>query len=233
MIIRDDHKTNNSLRTDYKTIILDLFIFAILCIGKFNPFSLPFSNTTIMLLFACYSLWARGLAWKNVGLKNPTSWMRVISVSLLAAILIVTLFIWMILPFATWLTGKAIDFSVFESLRGNFSLLLQNIALVWIFAAFAEEMIFRGYLMNRLVDLIGSTTVGYIIALILSSVIFGAAHTYQGTTGMINAGLIGFLFGSLYLLSKRNLWAVIICHGLVDTMFMILVYLNLEGNLFN
>ena len=93
-------------------------------------------------------------------------------------------------------------------------------------------MIFRGYLMNRFADLFGSVFWGWVASLIISSVVFGAAHSYQGLTGMITSGTTGLLIGVLYLSSKRNLWSAIICHGLIDTAFFIFVYLSLDAKLF-
>ena len=49
---------------------------------------------------------------------------------------------------------------------------------------------------------------------------------------MLNSGAIGFLFGSFYLISKRNLWPAMICHALVDTTFFAIVYLGLDTKLF-
>jgi membrane protease YdiL (CAAX protease family) len=74
---------------------------------------------------------------------------------------------------------------------------------------------------------------GWTAALVLSSAIFGSAHYYQGLTGIINAGTIGLLIGILYLFTGRNLWAVILCHGLVDIIFFIIVYLNLDSKILN
>lgn len=229
---QDYYQTDELPRAGYKIVILELVFFVTLCLGEFSFFGLPFSSTSIMLLFAFYSLWVRGLRWKDLGLEKPQSWWKTILYGFGAAALIVIAFIWVILPIATWLTGKAIDFSIFEELHGNLPLFIQNIFLVWIFAAFGEEMIFRGYLMNRFADFFGRAFVGWTVPLIISSVIFGAAHSYQGVTGMITSGTIGFLIGVLYLFSKRNLWSAIICHGLVDTTFFTLVYFTLDTKLF-
>ena len=206
-------------------------VLSTLCFGKFTPFGLPFGNTAIMLLFAWYTLWARGLRWRDVGLHKPSSWLMTVLSAACVALIIVGAFIWIILPLATRLTGKPIDFSVFNAMHGNFPLVVRQLIPTWVFAGGAEEMVFRAYLTNRLADLFGKTSVGWASALFISSVIFGAAHTYQGVTGMLNSGAIGFLLGSFYLISKRNLLA---CndHALVDTTFFAIVYLGLDTKLF-
>src|SRR5512132_3247992 len=149
--------------------------------------------------------------------EDPSSWLMTVLSAACVAVIIVGAFIWIILPLATRLTGKPIDFSVFNAMHGNFPLVVRQLIPTWVFAGGAEEMVFRAYLTNRLADLFGKTSVGWASALFISSVIFGAAHTYQGITGMLNSGSIGFLLGSFYLISKRNLWPAMICHALVDT----------------
>jgi hypothetical protein len=228
----EDHPLDDSSRVRYPLIILELAFFLTLCFGKFKPFGLPDSNTAIMLLFACYTLWVRGVRWRDIGLRKPTTWLRTIILAVCAAAVIVGAYIWVILPLATRLTNKPIDFSVFKPLHGNLPLVAQYLIPTWFLAGGGEEMVFRAYLMNRFTDLFGRSAIGWSAALLASSVIFGAAHTYQGITGMLTAGIVGFLLGGVYLFRKRNLWPAMICHALVDTTFFTIVYLGLDTKLF-
>jgi membrane protease YdiL (CAAX protease family) len=43
-------------------------------------------------------------------------------------------------------------------------------------AAFGEEMVYRGYLMNRVADLFAKSRTGWIISLLGVNVLFGFAH---------------------------------------------------------
>jgi membrane protease YdiL (CAAX protease family) len=43
------------------------------------------------------------------------------------------------------------------------------------------------------------------------------AVTYQGSAGVIAAGVAGVLYASFYFLSGRNLWVTVLAHGLLDT----------------
>jgi hypothetical protein len=87
----------------------------------------------------------------------------------------------------------------FRALTGNLKLTLIFPALTWTLAAFGEEMVYRGYLMNRVADLFNRTQRAWIISLIAVHVGFGIAHTYQGLTGVIDEGLSGLLLGLIYL----------------------------------
>jgi membrane protease YdiL (CAAX protease family) len=106
------------------------------------------------------------------------------------------------------------------------------LAQAWTLAAFGEEMVFRGYLMRRVTDLVGDTRLGWAVALVTSSALFGWAHRYLGWAGVIATGTIGSLMGLLYLYARRNLWTVIICHALVDTVALLAIYFDRSSLLF-
>lgn len=79
-------------------------------------------------------------------------------------------------------------------------------------AAVAEEVLFRGYPMERLEEISGSRT----LAAILSCGIFSLAHvSVWGWAHLILAGFGGICLTVLYLW-RRNLWVNIIAHFIVD-----------------
>ena len=96
-------------------------------------------------------------------------------------------------------------------------------------ASIPEEIIYRGYLLGRLAELFGGDRRAWAISLILGSALFGLLHFYQGIGGIVITGFVGFLFGLVYLLVKRNLWVTIIAHGLIDTISFIALYFGMVG----
>ena len=60
-------------------------------------------------------------------------------------------------------------------------------------AGFCEEIIFRGYLQRQFAAFGKSTLVG----VLLSAVIFGASHGYEGGARMLLIGIYGLMFGLL------------------------------------
>jgi hypothetical protein len=68
------------------------------------------------------------------------------------------------------------------------------------------------------------STRAWIAAIVVSSVVFGLLHMYQGLSGMIATGLTGLVLGWLYLATGRNLWAPIIAHGVMDTSGFLMIY---------
>jgi membrane protease YdiL (CAAX protease family) len=76
---------------------------------------------------------------------------------------------------------------------------------------FAEEVVMRGYLIPRFEDLLGSPAK----AVVLSSLLFGSYHLYQGFYGAGSALVIGLLFGVIFC-STRRLWPLAVAHALVN-----------------
>jgi membrane protease YdiL (CAAX protease family) len=87
-----------------------------------------------------------------------------------------------------------------------------------------EEIVYRGYLMNRVAGLFRETKALWVLSLIVVSVVFGCAHLDQGATGMIENVLNGLLLGGLYLACGRNLAVPVIAHALTDTLDFVLIF---------
>jgi membrane protease YdiL (CAAX protease family) len=59
--------------------------------------------------------------------------------------------------------------------------------------------------------------VAAIVAILVAAAGAGLLHSYQGARAMVIIAQISVLFGVLFVVSGHNLWAVMICHGLYDT----------------
>jgi membrane protease YdiL (CAAX protease family) len=97
---------------------------------------------------------------------------------------------------------------------------------VWTFAAFGEEVAYRGYLLRRAADLGNWSTTACAFGLLWSSVLFGFGHYYKGPAGILESTVSGLILGGAYLMTKRNLWAAIFAHGLSDTFAAVATYLK-------
>jgi len=88
-------------------------------------------------------------------------------------------------------------------------------AVLWvplsISAGICEEFVFRGYLQRQLAALTKSPVAG----LLLSALVFGVAHGYQGVSSVVVITVFGVLFGILAHLS-RSLVPGIIAHAWQD-----------------
>ncbi len=186
----------------------------------------PFSKTPFLLLLGWVSLRIRGLRWKDLGLTLHRSWAATLAVGVSSGLAMELMELFVTQPLFARLTGKMPDLSLFQALHHNVKFTLIVLALAWTLAAFGEEMVWRGYLMNRVAELGGSRRVAWIFSLILVNSLFGYAHIYQGITGVLENALDGTLFGLLYLRFGRRLAVPIVAHGVSDTIDVLLLYLG-------
>ena len=160
----------------------------------------------------------RGERLADIGLKRPASWMRTFVIGIgLAALVFIAIYISERARFRR-------DLSKFREVQGNLELTLFGVFYGLIGAGFYEEFMFRGFLMQGLAMLFGASRSAWIIACVVQGALFGAAHAYQNPLGIAITGTLGVLMGLLVLASGRNLWPVIIGHGLFDASRFVLFY---------
>jgi membrane protease YdiL (CAAX protease family) len=204
--------------------IFELLLAAMLAWGNFP--GVPFGKTVSQFLLASSSLWVRRTGWRSTGLRRPANWPRTIALGVGIGIAAQAFDLLVITPLLIRITGHAPDVSGFRSLIGDVPSLLYWLAVTWSFAAFGEEMVYRGYLLNRAADLFGHGRMGWLVAAIVSSLIFAAGHAYQGVAGMIDIAFSALIPVVAYFASGRNLWVPIILHGTGDTVGFILIFLH-------
>ena len=105
--------------------------------------------------------------------------------------------------------------------------LLKGLGITWTFAAFGEEIAYRRYLIGRAADVGNRTPAAYCVALLAASALFGVGHFYQGPAGIFTTACDGFVIGTVYLLSGRNLWVAVLTHGFIDTIAFAALFLGL------
>jgi hypothetical protein len=160
----------------------------------------------------------RGERLADIGLKRPASWMRTFIIGIgFAAIVFIAIYL-------SEKAGFRRDLSKFKEVQGNLELTVFGVFYAFIGAGFYEEFMFRGFLMQGLAMLFGASRGAWIVACVVQGALFGAAHAYQNPLGIAITGTLGVLLGLLVLASGRNLWPVIIGHGLFDASRFVLFY---------
>ena len=185
-----------------------------------------FSKVPWLFLLAWISLRLRGRRWKDVGLAGLRDWGPTLAGGIAAGVGIEVLELFVTQPLLVRVIGKMPDLSDLQALRGNAKVLFLFLVLTWTLAAFGEEMVYRGYLMNRIAGLGNNSRTAWIGSLLLVSALFGFGHLDQGITGQIENAIDGLLLGVLYLACGRNLWVPIIAHGITDTADLMLLFLG-------
>ena len=161
---------------------------------------------------------------RTLGLGRPRSIVRVVLVGIAAGTVLLLFSKLLLTPLVESLTGIPRDLSVFDRLRGDTSAYFALLPRIWLGAAVCEEIVFRAFLIGRIEAAFGGPSrLATGAAVLLSCAVFGAAHSYQGPTGIVITAVLGFVFAIVYVLCGRNLWLNIVVHGVYDTLSLALV----------
>lgn len=219
--------------------ILFLFIFAfffillILPLAGNNPIlkqTVLWIANILMLIYVWIGLKLRGESWKDFGLTFKSISLRGGIKTLLLSLLV------LVLALAGFIIGSIIMANItgipeganmtgYDYLKDNIGILLMTLAGVYIVSSFGEEVIYRGFLITRISQIGTDSKKATIIAIILSSIIFGLIHYSWGPMGMVQTGFMGLALGICYIKLKRRLWILILAHAYMDTILMIQMYM--------
>lgn len=192
----------------------------------------------LSVLVATLVLNRSGEGWKGVGVRRPASWRKLaiwtvailvlgIAADILIQVLSQTLFEG---PDEATQAASDRHQGRFDNLPGNLPVFLMWLALAWVIGGFIEEMLFRGAMITRFEQALKGVPFAVFIAIILQAVLFGQQHFYyQGLVGAVATGVSAVIAGVFYLLLKRNLWALILSHGLNNTIGLTILFYSAPG----
>jgi len=213
------------LQSSKLAIIVEFLVILFLIFAWFIHI-FPFASTIYALAFVLISIIVRRKGFKGIGLVRPRSWTMTLVLGIVGGCLYQFLSLLAIEPLIGRITGSLPDVSNFAAIKGDTKFLMTWLAITWTVAALGEEIVYRGYMMNRISDYFGKKKMSWIIALILSSVLFGTIHYYQGLSGMLSTGVSGLFFGAFFLAGGRNLWTPVLAHGVSNSIGFILIFLG-------
>ena len=199
--------------------ILLLFIVAFLLIRIMSPLvgdnpilkqAIVWMANIAMLIIVWVGLKLRGESFADFGLTSEfTSLRNIIKVfllSLLVFILAIAGFIIGSIIMAN-ITGipESANMSGYDYMKDNIWMLILTLGGVYIVSSFGEEVIYRGFLINRITQFGLDSNKGTIIAVSLSAIIFGLVHYEWGPMGMVQTGFMGLALGICYIKLKKRL----------------------------
>lgn len=112
----------------------------------------------------------------------------------------------------------------YHYLVGNTGALPGMLFTIILGAGFGEEVVFRGFLFDRVRRFGGPLWV----AVVVSATLFGLAHlSDQGTDGAVQAAIVGLVIGTIYARTK-NLWPCVAAHIAFDLVALAIIYFGLE-----
>ena len=198
----------------------ELLFGAFIVIGH-NVFHIVPNEVIVLFVLGLASIWLRDGRLSSMGLKRPASWRRIFLIALVAAGARIFLGQFVIEPITGFFWPPPSAPALANEIAGNVKMALFALLLVWTFAAFGEEIAYRGYLLTRAADIGGRSTMAYWLGIVLVSILFGYGHYYKGPLGIIDSGIAGLILGAAYMVAGRNLWACVLTHGFIDTLGVI------------
>ena len=195
----------------------------LICIIGLILLNIP-SATILILLVCIIKIGIRKLSWKDIGFETPKNILRTMMLGLMIAILYQLLSIMVFVPIISSFTATRIDLSKIIALKDSWNNMLFAIIMSWTFAAFGEEIVYRGYMNDLIHRVFARPKAGMILGLMISTILFALGHGYQGISGIVENIIFGLTMGIVYSLSRKNLWLPILIHGFVDTIGLGLIF---------
>jgi membrane protease YdiL (CAAX protease family) len=194
----------------------ELLFGAFIVIGHNVSHIVP-NEVIVLCLLGLLSVRLRDGGWSGMGFTQPASWRSIFLIALAAAGVRILLGQFVIEPVTGFFWPPPSAPKLANEIAGNVKMALLALLLVWTFAAFGEEIAYRGYLLTRAADIGRRSTTAYWLGIVLVSILFGYGHYYKGPSGIIDSGIAGLILGVAYMLAGRNLWACVLTHGFIDT----------------
>lgn len=174
------------------------------------------------LVAATVALWAyRGRPWADLGVGLRMGWGFWLALALAA--LAIVLASWQRLSLVRS-QDPEVEAAVLQQIEKVRPLMPQHRAdlgpftLVALTAGICEETLFRGFVIWYLLALTPN-----VVAWVVGAALFGMAHAYQGSRGVLQTGLVGLGLVILYVLSG-SLWIPMVVHAFLDVNSGLLAY---------
>ena len=178
------------------------------------------------ILIGGWVLRRRGSGWTKIGLGRPDSWGKTILMALgtMAAAAVVVIAVQIVALNLPGAEIAPVDETRFNPLVGNVPMLLYGVLAAWTTIAFGEEMFYRAFLITKLQEVFASSKFATALAVVGSTVLFGAVHFAEGPIGFFMNGSFGLVQALIYVKTGKNLWVTIIAHAILNSIRFILIF---------
>ncbi|MCR9251479.1 MAG: CPBP family glutamic-type intramembrane protease [bacterium] len=213
-----------------KQIILPIVTLSFILFMYFGPVTRTiFENIIISLVIIVANfIEFKGKAFSSLGFyRERFNAKNLLLIAPLTAFGLFVFYVFALVPTVEMLTGDAINYTNTEQLRGNLPTTLTWLLVIWVTAAFGEEIIFRGFFVRQFVKFFGDSKISLLINMLIFCSFFGYMHMQQGLTGQIVATTVGALFFIIFYLRKYDLWFMIMIHGFFNTLGILSFYFGL------
>jgi membrane protease YdiL (CAAX protease family) len=178
------------------------------------PGNAPMVLRPILGVLAAWAVlrWRRD-SWARLGLARPRHWAIAAGAAVALYLANMALSAWVVPALAEIVAPVRQPSFVAAQVRGSLGGFLTWLAIGIIVGGFIEELLFRGFLLNRVADLLGGGAPALAGGVVAQAVLFGALHLYGGGFAFLSATVFALANGVFYLAGGRNLWPVILVHA--------------------
>jgi membrane protease YdiL (CAAX protease family) len=159
----------------------------------------------------------------DLGLGRPHSWPATVAAAVGWLALLLAYSPLADAPARRWFPERP-NLAAFDPIRRSRIALVAGIVVAWVLGGLLEELALRGivvqYLDRWLAPLLGAVPAAT-VAVLVAAAGAAAGHLYQGRRAAVVILQLSALSGVLMVVSGHNLWTVILCHGLYDTVAFI------------
>ncbi len=205
-------------------VLILVLVWLVLVVAFFRRSSLVLLGGLIGIgLFTLGGLIIGVVTPEQIGLGIPNSWLLTAGLGIfwLGLMIVYT-------PVADKLASRWFTqpptLDAFGALQQSRGKLFAGIAAAWLLGGVLEELIARGIILNSLASWLSfylKGTIAAAIAVCVAALGAGLMHLYQGPRAAFIITQLSVLFGALFVISGYNLWAIMFCHGLYDTVAFI------------
>ena len=162
--------------------------------------------------------------WGRFGIGRKITGKTVLKSLIITLVLFIVFHVFVDTLLQNWL-GEY-NLSSVEDVEGNLVGYIVLMVIIWIFAAFGEEFLFRGYYMKALAELLGNNNKDWVLSAIITSLYFGISHIYQGLSGVVAVFLWSLTISLIFNKNRNNLVLLILIHGFYDSIGITMIFLN-------
>ncbi len=131
-------------------------LYAAFVLGR-NVWKVVPNEVPILFVLGLASYRLRDGSFPSIGFRRPDSWIRLLAIAARAAALRIALGEHVVEPLAARLWPPIVAPEGINEIAGSPRTALLWLLLVWTWAAFGEEIAYRGFLLGRAADALGRT----------------------------------------------------------------------------